>query len=246
MPLTEEFAKSGNWLFRWRSYLPLLLLVVIVASLRYAGYPHDRPALDRVWEVFCLLVSLAGLAVRALTIGYAPKGTSGRNTGAQGAATLNMTGMYSVVRHPLYFGNFIIGLGVFLFVGIWWVSLIYILAFALYYERIMFAEELFLRERFGQAYLDWGGRTPAFFPRPGQWRRPDLPFSFKTSLRREYPTLAGVIAAMFCLETLVDLHVYGRLVFDPLWTVMLTGGLIFYFVVRVVSKGTRLLSVEGR
>ena len=43
--------------------------------------------------------------------------------------------------------------------------LLYMLIFTLYYERIIFAEEMFLRREFGQAYLDWAATTrlAAFF-----------------------------------------------------------------------------------
>jgi protein-S-isoprenylcysteine O-methyltransferase Ste14 len=246
MPLTEEFVKSGSWLFRRRSYLPIFLLAVIAPSLAYFRYPLGDPALERLWEVACLAVSIAGLAIRGLAAGYAPKGTSGRNAERQMATTLNTQGMYSLVRHPLYLGNFVIGLGVFLFLRVWWVALIFSLAFALYYERIMFAEEAFLRERFGRPYVDWASRTPAFLPRFGRWRRPDLPFSFRTALKREYPTALGIVASMFLLKTLGESRLQGRLVFDPIWTTVLAAGLVFYLVVRIVHKKTTLLRVEGR
>jgi len=42
--LSDEFQKAGNWLFRWRSYLPLVLVVLAIPaaqdSARRAGvYP---------------------------------------------------------------------------------------------------------------------------------------------------------------------------------------------------------------
>ena len=36
MPLREEFAASGQWLFRWRSYLPVVLLT---ERARYGLFP---------------------------------------------------------------------------------------------------------------------------------------------------------------------------------------------------------------
>ena len=32
MALSHEFEKVGNWFFQWRSYLPLLLLILISAG----------------------------------------------------------------------------------------------------------------------------------------------------------------------------------------------------------------------
>ena len=100
------------------------------------------------------------LAIRAYTIGHTPKGTSGRNTKKQVANALNTTGAYSLVRNPLYLGIFFMGLGVALFAHLWWLTLIYVLAFWLYYERVIFAEEAYLRDKFGAEYLSWADRTP--------------------------------------------------------------------------------------
>ncbi len=55
-------------------------------------------------------------------------------------------------------------LGVMLFAHTWWLALIYILAFWLYYERIMFAEEAFLRKKFGDEYLTWANSTSLHSP----------------------------------------------------------------------------------
>jgi protein-S-isoprenylcysteine O-methyltransferase Ste14 len=153
MPLVEEFERSGTWLFRWRSYLPLVAVGLFLVALRGYVYPGGNQLADRLWEIACIAVSLLGLAVRALTAGYAPRGTSERCTRRQIAAQLNTKGPYSVVRHPLYFGNSLLGLGVFSFFQNWWLVATYVLVFTIYYERIMFAEEKFLRDAFGEEYL---------------------------------------------------------------------------------------------
>ncbi len=58
-----------------------------------------------------MVISFFGLALRVIVVGHAPYGTSGRNTREQVADTLNTTGMYSIVRHPLYLANYLIILG---------------------------------------------------------------------------------------------------------------------------------------
>lgn len=141
MALREEFEKTGNWLFRWRSYLPLIVIGIFLLSLREYEYPGRSEQLDHIWEAICLIISFVGLGIRFFTIGHTPKGTSGRNTKKQVAETLNTTGIYSIVRNPLYLGNFFMGLGIALFAHLWWLTLIYILLFWLYYERIIFTEE---------------------------------------------------------------------------------------------------------
>lgn len=247
--LRGEFERQGQWLFRWRSYLPLALVPILLAALltpsvflRIGG-----PLAQVIWEAVCFAVCLSGLAVRIGTVGFVPGGTSGRNTKkGQVADTLNVTGLYSVVRHPLYVGNFLIVFGVALFPGVWWFALTVALAFWLYYERIMYAEEEYLRGKFGPAFEEWAARTPAFWPDLGHWRPPGLPFSLRTVLRRENPGLFGIIFSLTLLKIAMDFVAEGRLVIGTVWAGIFGGGLAVYVVLWLLKKQTRLLHVGGR
>lgn len=246
MALKEHFENSGQWLFRWRSYLPLIGLAVILAAFREYKYPMNSEKLDGLWEAFCLLISFSGLAVRLYTIGHTPKNTSGRNTKKQVADTLNTSGAYSLVRNPLYLGNFLMVLGIVLFVHLWWMTLIYTLAFWLYYERIIFAEETFLRNKFGETYLSWANRTPAIIPSFNHYKKPELPFSLRNVLRREYNGFFAVIACMFIFETFGEISINHELEFDWEWVVLVAIGFLTWLTLRSLKKYTELLNVEGR
>ena len=244
MGLREEFEKTGTWLFQRRSYLPLLLTGLFLIALKNFRYPHQSHPLDEEWGFFCLALSLVGLGIRILTIGYAPEGTSGRGTEAPNASTLNTTGMYSLVRHPLYLGNFTIWLGVTLSVRFGWFAVVSILIFWLYYERIMFAEEEFLRKKFADAYLNWAARTPTFLPRFKNWKKPACPFSLKKVLRKEYSGFFGIIAIYTALEILEDWIVNHQLHLDKTWQAIFAVGLAVYVTLRFLKKKTRLLEDE--
>lgn len=217
MALREDFEQAGNWLFRRRSFLPLLLLPLFYPALsgfRYAGGSHG---LDLIWEIGCLAVSLTGYGLRIATVGFAPRGTSGRNRHEQIARSLNTTGMYSLVRHPLYLGNYVMWLGASAVPRVWWLPVLVTLAFALYYERIMFAEEEFLRREFGAAFTDWASRTPAIVPRRLAWIPPGRPFSLREVLRQEYSGLFALVTVYSLLEVGSDIAATGRLEVDPVW-----------------------------
>lgn len=246
MALKEEFESTGNWLFRWRSYLPLAVIGIFLLALREYEYPGHSEILDHLWEVLCLFVSFFGLFIRIVTIGHTPKGTSGRNTKKQVAETLNTTGIYSAVRNPLYLGNFFMGLGIALFAHFWWLTLIYILVFWLYYERIIFAEEAYLINKFGNEYFEWANKTPVFIPRFSQYRKASLPFSLRNVLRREYSGFFAVIVTMFILETVGEIFAEGRLEFDLGWVLLLGIGFIVWLTLRTLKKYTAILNVEGR
>jgi protein-S-isoprenylcysteine O-methyltransferase Ste14 len=241
MRLQKEFEKTGIWLFRWRSYLPLVMIGMVVLVMPDYNYIYDNHHLDRLWELLCLTVSLFGLGIRAYTIGYAARGTSGRNTKAQRADVLNTTGMYSVVRHPLYLGNFFIYLGIALFVHHWWLTLVYILLFGVYYERIMFAEEAFLREKFGVTFEMWAKETPALIPHVTKWVSPDAPFSVKTVLKREYSGFFGIITTLTVLEGISHVAATRTFEIDAFWMILFIIGSIACLTLRLLRKKTSML-----
>jgi protein-S-isoprenylcysteine O-methyltransferase Ste14 len=221
MTLRENFEKTGVWLFRWRSYIPLVVLVPTFGAMWHYQWPHHSEALQGWWEFVCVATSLLGLLIRALTVGFVPSGTSGSNTKYQLASELNTTGMYSVVRHPLYLGNYLIYFGIALFPRVWWLPAMTTLFFWLYYERIMFAEEEYLRRTFDRQFEEWAENTPAFIPKVWKWKRTVLPFSLKTVLKREYSGLMGLAVVFFCLELLEHYAVEGRLHLEIAWVVFI-------------------------
>jgi len=246
MALQEEFAAQGYWLFRWRSFLPIVLVLPLLMALgQFANADHDF-WLREEWECLCLLISLLGAGLRVLTVGFVPANTSGRNTRSQLAESLNTTGCYSVVRHPLYFANFLIWLGIAMFLNVWWFVFLFVTMFWLYYERIMFAEEQFLSRQFGQQFVEWSKRVPAFIPNPWKWQKPNLPFSFKTVLRREYTTFFGLAVGYPVLDVIEDTCMFGYLYVEQFCIVLACIGAVVYLVLRTVKKKTHLLHVEGR
>ena len=241
MALREEFKKQGNWLFRWRSYLPLIMIIIVLLGMGYFEYPGHSEKYDDIWEITCIFISFSGVGIRFFTVGYTPKGTSGTNTRKQIADSLNTVGMYSVVRHPLYLGNFIIWFGLSAFFHLWWFSLIVTLIFWLYYERIMFAEEEFLREKFGDNYSQWAEKTPAFIPDMRKWSSSDMAFSFRKAVKNEYKSIFAIIVAFLFLEITGDIFVEQKFEIDKMWLWILIAGSIMYVIIRFLKKRTQIL-----
>jgi protein-S-isoprenylcysteine O-methyltransferase Ste14 len=246
MALAEDFEKTGNWLFRRRSYLPLVLVaiataVIIVQKKELVNFHNVY------WNLGCFAVSMFGLLIRALTIGYTPRGTSGRNTKeGQIADALNTKGVYSVVRHPLYLGNFFLWFGLILYVGTPWFVIFSIAFFWIYYERIMFAEEQFIRAKFGQEYLEWSMKTPAFIPDLRRWQKPELPFSLSNVLKREYSGFFGNVVSFVYLNFVKNYFFDGNIWLDTKWQIGGIAGLVIYITLKLLKKRTRLLAAEGR
>ena len=246
MALREELEEQGNWLFKRRSYLPLVLFAPVFVAIATAGPKAQSPLVEGAWELFCVLVSLSGLVVRAVAVGHAPWGTSGRNTAGQLASCLNCTGLYATVRHPLYLGNYLNWLGVALFPAIWWVPVFVTLAFWIYYERIMFAEEEFLRRKFGAQYEEWAERTPAFLPDLSRWCRAALPFCWRTVLKREYSSMFAIFASFAACEIVERMANTGVPSLGPWWAVTFGAATLVYVSLLAMKKWTKVLTVRGR
>ena len=247
MALIESMEKSGNWLFRWRSFLPLVLYAWAVPVTLWLPDEVSPGYQESGWWLSCLAVSFLGLLIRAITIGFTPRGTSGRNTSeGQVAETLNTRGIYGMVRHPLYLGNYFMWIGIVLFVGNQWFTLVVSLLFWVYYERIMFAEEAFLRRKFGEEYLNWSNGTPAFVPKWGGWSAPGVPFSLKNVLKREYNGFFAVFVSFALIDALHGYRVDQIAGLSSHWSYLSAAAALLFLLLRTLKKRTRLLDVERR
>lgn len=245
MALVHELERSGNWLFRRRSWLPVFFIAAGLAGL----YLTNRQAIifNLTSELLFIGVSLLGEAVRIYTVGHAAKNTSGRNTAAgQIADELNTTGIYSLVRHPLYIGNFLMWLGPVLFVRSLIFLVLFLLVYWLYYERIIFAEEQFLRKKFGDAYDVYSEKVKAVIPRFSGFVKPSLPFSLKSVLKREYNSFVNIFLIFVLLDLFRNYFLSDRIYLTPAWIYIAVPAVIIWVVIRLAHKRTSLLKEDDR
>lgn len=250
MALQEELEKQGNWLFRNRSTIPLLIvfsgiLVFVWTALHPGNYPVKQGNFSSFYVYICLMVSLIGLGIRIFTVGYTPANTSGRNTASQLADELNSTGIYSLVRHPLYLGNFFMWLGPVLYTGNFWFVAVVCLFYWIYYERIMFAEEQFLRRKFGERYTSWAGKVPAFIPAISGYRKPRLPFSWKKVLKKEKNGLVNIFL-IFCAMDILGAWLRKDDTFNVILLYACLLSVVLYLILKYLKYRTHLLNEEGR
>lgn len=241
MALQEEFEKQGNLLFIYRSYFPLIILLIgivlyIQKELNTESFNLSNPPYEIYYESFALIISLLGLVVRVYTIGYAARNTSGRNTKiGQVADSLNTLGIYSIVRHPLYLGNFLMWFGPAMLTGNLWFLVAFCLFYWVYYERIMFAEEQFLRRKFGDDYVNWAENVNAFIPNFKNFQKAQSNFDFKKVLRKE----KNGLFALFIIFTLFDIignFVQNKNDYNYFLIAMCTASGLLYIVLKFLKK----------
>ncbi|MFM2388628.1 MAG: hypothetical protein RLZZ437_183 [Pseudomonadota bacterium] len=247
MLLRDHLAINGASLFRWRSFVLLAFVPAIIwATLQGEQVEH---VVGDVWgdvfEACAIAIVAAGELIRILTVGFVPAGTSGRNTGAgQVASRLNTSGAYAMVRNPLYLGNCLMYVGIVLYAQSIALAIVMALVLLPYYERIIAAEENFLLGKFGDDYAQWAGRTPAFIPRLSQWQRPDMPFSWRSVIRREHASVFGAILSLYLVawaQHWADGEGLGAHVHIAMGVIA-----VVELVVIGLKKRTRVLVAEGR
>lgn len=241
MALQEELKAQGDFLFRNRSYLPLFFLAVGLAIYVHAELTEiEGPDafLSEFGEYICLAISLMGLCIRIYTVGHTPDHTSGRNTGSgQLAEELNTRGTYSIVRHPLYLGNFFMWSGIALLTENPWFVIAFVLSYTFYYERIMFAEEFFLRKKFGGKYLSWASRVPAFIPSFRNYRKSNYSFSIKKVLKNEKNGFAGIFILFWLFEFVGECAEKRAISIEyDFWFYGAALSLIVYFFLKILKR----------
>ncbi len=247
MALVHSFEKSGNFLFKYRGQLPVVLFILAVPVVYFTDTSYLSETTEKVLTGIAVFLSVLGFVIRAIAIATTPKGTSGRNTKAgQIADSLNTTGIYSMVRHPLYLGNYFMWLGIVFYTFNWAFVIIVSLLFWLYYERIMFAEERFLERKFGEEYMKWANMTPAFTPGFRNYVNNIVPFSFISIIRREYSGLLATVTGFVFVDDLRRFFQYGVFEWKTTWHYVFMVTLVIVLILRSLKHYTHVLDEEDR
>lgn len=114
--------------------------------------------------------------------------------------------------------------------------LLFVLAFSLYYERIMYAEEQFLTRKFPERHRSWSRDIPAFFPKFSAWRRPIEEFSLWKVLRQEKKNGLVAIFLIFTFFHLAELFVEERLAVDYVLLGLTAASVLLYLALRCLKK----------
>ena len=223
---------SGNLFFRYRSYIPIPIILLAF----YFHYISPINKIDPSIFNVCLSISLTGLFIRILVVGYSFDKTSGRNTKSQLASKINKTGIYSLIRHPLYIGNFIIWLGASLITYNLYFVLFSLLFYWLIYFPIILAEEDYLIRKFKNEYKSYSLRVPAIIPNFKKWIRPELTFNYRKVLLNEKNGLLGIFTIFYFFKAL-DLYKKNETLFEFNTIFLLfVFSLLFYFFTKIYKK----------
>lgn len=236
MLLRDKLEKTGDLLFRYRSHLPLFLVVLLVLERRHFHSIANNGFIDACFELFCLMVSLGGFLIRVYTVAYSRRGTSGRNTRGQWAQSLNTDGLYSIFRNPLYAGNLFVVLGLTMLSQSLELIAITLLLYFCFYVPIILREEAFLKQQFGKEFEQYAERTPALLPNFRLWKKPALAANFIRILYREHDTFMGIMGGFYAIKLLKDFTIQHKIIFNPVWTAVFCLSLLLWMILKAAKK----------
>ncbi len=177
---------------RWRRWAAHnRVRATIVFALAYVAF--SRPHWGGLAAGAAFIV--AGQAVRAWGAGYLEKNMR-----------LACGGPYRLVRHPLYAGSFLMGLGLAVSVehAVWW-TLLYLFLFIGFFLPAIHVEELRMQSIFGAEYRDFMVEVPALVPRISRPSSPpvsppDSSFSWGRVMGNREGRSAGAMVALLALQ----------------------------------------------
>ena len=226
-------------MFKYRSY-QFIAIILILFMERNNFHDVNESA---YYDILCVAVTFSGILVRALTVGFVHEKTSGRNTKAQNAYELNTTGAYSLVRNPLYVGNFIILFGISLLSYNFMVVFLNSIAFIVINTFIILTEEDYLLGKFGDAYLDYTRRVNCVIPSFKSYKsfsRPARKLDLYMILRREHDSWLTAVVSLVCVEFFRDF--YSNVpVMETGWLVFLGIGAAAWAILKYMKKTGRLV-----
>ena len=155
--------RYGNFLFKYRNALFPLTLLALFFGFR-PTYAVGDPEIDALSDAAGVLIALAGQSLRVAVIGYVYIIRGGKNARIY-AEDLVTGGFFAHCRNPLYAGNILVLLGLFLIHNNPWVYALGIPFFFSAYAAIVAAEEAYLRSKFGAAYDAYTRDVPRWVPR---------------------------------------------------------------------------------
>ena len=236
MALQQEMVRQGNFLFRHRGTLPILIIIPAILLRVFDIHTDWLQEHAELTTYAAYVISLIGLILRFIIVGHAAPNTSGRNTEGQIADTINSDGLYSVVRHPLYLGNFLMWLGPALLTFHSWFIGLFIFLYWIYYERIMLAEEDYLRNKFGEPYESWAAGRPAFIPDLSKWKPYHNKLIFYKALYQEKTGFLWLNLIFWIFNIADNFSLNTSILMVQPWSGLLFLSIALYLILKITKR----------
>ncbi|MBL0318670.1 MAG: DUF1295 domain-containing protein [Alphaproteobacteria bacterium] len=199
--MKQQMIKIGSFFFKYRDKVFPILVLALFLCFAPIHTVAGTLVLERAKDILAVAIVVAGLAYRGLVIGYAYIKRGGLNKEVY-ADKLVTEGLFTLSRNPLYLGNMLICIGIFLMHGHPVVVSVGIALYWFIYQCIIYTEEKYLADKFGSDYEQYCQETPRWIPILSRLRTAveGMEFSFKRVIIKDYGTMATSLGALILIK----------------------------------------------
>ncbi|MEN8222523.1 MAG: isoprenylcysteine carboxylmethyltransferase family protein [Acidobacteriota bacterium] len=227
----EIILKIGNFLFKYRSFTPIPLILIVFIFFK----PVIDSDMDNILTAIGLLVLIFGEYIRILSVGYSFSGTSGRENFLR-ADNLNVSGIYSIVRNPLYIGNLLIYTGLLIVYSNFYALLFFDLLLILQYFFIIRAEESYLEKTYGEEYKKYKNSVYSIFPLFSNYIKPENKFNPLKVLLKENDSVFNALVIFGLIILYKGYIMSGKIVYWKSYAVYFGLLIICYIFIKLIKK----------
>ncbi len=225
--------RFGNFLFKYRSFTPIPLIIIVFVFFK----PYIKLSSDNLLTVAGLIVMFLGEVIRLISVGFSFHGTSGRENFLR-AESLNVSGIYSVVRNPLYIGNLLIYTGLLIVYSNLYALLIFDILLIVQYYFIILSEEEFLKEKYGIEYSKYCEKVNSIFPGFRDYIKPENKFNRLKVLFKENDSIFNALI-IFGIILMYKGYIYsGRVLHGKSFSIYFGVLILFYIIIKIIKKKT--------
>lgn len=212
----------------------MIIFLAVIATILLSKFIFSRWAyepLDELLDVLGICSVLFGFLFR-----ISARGHKEDNSGE--GKKLVKDGPYLLMRHPMYFGTLLIGMGI-VFVALeLWILILFMAVFLFIYLPQIKKEEKILSQGFDGEYDDYCKAVPGYFPRMNVDIRGSLllkPAWFK----KELLSFVIVLGAILGVEIWEDIRDFGYKAFSKEFLELLVIIASFFIIIVLVKKKSK-------
>ena len=237
----------GSFFFRYRNVAFPTILVALFVSRPPSSEVFGSERLAEASSYLALAIMVAGLIVRASVIGYAYVKRGGREKRVY-ARDLVTGGMFGVCRNPLYVGNMLNCIAIFMMHGNWRVFVTGVALYGFIYSCIVAAEEDYLRRSFGAAYEAYCADVQRWIPNLRNLRRATegMRFDLKRVIWKDSGTFASTLSLFAAAALYKEVFSPRGFVLTPQIVILSAAAIACILLAGTVSLRKRQLAREKR
>lgn len=190
---------------RINGLLTFLFIFIVLTFSKVTLRAFTDQFVDEMYDIIGLSLILFGSLFRISARGY-------KSEYSKMGHALMVDGPYSVIRHPMYFGSFLLGTGVCFMLWKLWVFIVFLVLFFIVYIPQIIKEDKKLSKVFGDRFTVYRNNVPFFFPKIATVLKRDvapcLPIRWLW-IKNEWKTVIPTFIFIAVVETWEDVRLFG-------------------------------------